>query len=251
MQGMFFLHRPLLLCALLANLGWLNGGVVKLTVERREAFPNQAQPYERLTGHFSGELDPNHPLNAIIADIEFAPRNARGMVEYSATFTILKPTDMAKASGVLVYQVANRGTTQIAGGGYFADFRARGHVLVAGGWQADIAPSATLETMVTPIAKNADGPVLPGRLWRESSILPQERTRCRLFAGVWLERRRPRVWILRRRRLLGVFRRREVGSRCDPLSGRSQIVRKRHFLGSRIQRRCASRRPSMRRICTS
>jgi hypothetical protein len=27
-------------------------------------------------------VDPKHPLNAIIQDIELAPRNARGMVEY-------------------------------------------------------------------------------------------------------------------------------------------------------------------------
>lgn len=158
---MFSLTRTLALCAVLP-MSLIQGAVVKLAVERREAFPNQAQPYEKLTGHFSGELDPKHPLNAIITDIEFAPRNARGMVEYSATFTILKPTDMAKASGVLVYQVANRGTTNIAGGGYFADFRARGHVLVASGWQADIAPAANLETMVTPIAKNPDGSSITG-----------------------------------------------------------------------------------------
>src|SRR4051794_40759417 len=99
MQGMFF--RAAVLLALSLNL---HGAVVKLSVEKREAFPNAAQPYEKLTGHFYGELDPKHPLNAIITDIEFAPRNARGMVEYSATFTILKPADMAKASGVLVYQ---------------------------------------------------------------------------------------------------------------------------------------------------
>ena len=46
------------------------------------------------------------------------------MVEYSATFTILKPADMSKATGVLVYQVPNRGRANIEGGGYFADFRA-------------------------------------------------------------------------------------------------------------------------------
>ena len=104
--------------------------------------PDQGQAYEKLTGRFFGELDPKHPLNAIITDIEHAPRNARGLVEYSATFTILKPVDMSKGTGVLVYQVPNRGRANIEGGGYFADFRARGHVLVASGWQADIRPGA-------------------------------------------------------------------------------------------------------------
>ncbi len=83
--------------------------VVKLVVEQRQPLPNQTQPYEKLTGRFYGELDPTHPLNAVITDLELAPRNARGMVEYSATFTILKPADMSRATGVLVYQVPNRG----------------------------------------------------------------------------------------------------------------------------------------------
>lgn len=139
----------------------LQAGVVKLTVEKTEALAN-TPTYEKLTGRFLGELDPKHPLNAIITDIEFAPRNARGMVEYSATFTILKPKDMSKASGVLAYQVPNRGTAQIEGGGYFADYRARGHVLVASGWQADIAPGPRVETMTAPVAKNPDGSSITG-----------------------------------------------------------------------------------------
>ena len=82
---------------------------MKIVVEQRQPFDKAAAPYEKLTGHFFGELDPRHPLNAIITDIDLAPRNARGMVEYSATFTILKPVDMSKNPGVLVYQVPNRG----------------------------------------------------------------------------------------------------------------------------------------------
>ena len=33
-----------------------------------------------LRGRAFGEVDPNDPRNAIITDIEFAPKNARGMV---------------------------------------------------------------------------------------------------------------------------------------------------------------------------
>src|SRR6202008_3062315 len=39
--------------------------------------------YQNIVGVASGEVDPNDPLNAIITDISLAPRNARGMVEYS------------------------------------------------------------------------------------------------------------------------------------------------------------------------
>ena len=140
----------------------LHADVIKLTVEKREPFTDGGVAYEKLTGRFFGELDPKHPLNAIITDIEHAPRNARGRVEYSATFTILKPVDMSKGTGVLVYQVPNRGRANIEGGGYFADFRARGHVLVASGWQADIRPGPGIESMVTPIARNADGSSITG-----------------------------------------------------------------------------------------
>ena len=154
-----------LFLAAVVVMGVAQAGVVKLVVEKREAFAGAANPtqaYEKLTGRFFGELDPAHPLNAIITDIEFAPRNARGMVEYSATFTILKPGDMSKASGVLAYQVTNRGTANIEGGGFYADFRRAGHVLVASGWQADIAARPGIETMIAPIAKNADGSSITG-----------------------------------------------------------------------------------------
>jgi hypothetical protein len=40
--------------------------------------------YEKVVGRFRGELDPKSPLNAVIVDLDKAPRNARGMVEYSA-----------------------------------------------------------------------------------------------------------------------------------------------------------------------
>ena len=112
---MFTTARALLIALLCVGvLGTrVQADLVSFVVERREAFANQAQPYEKLTGRFHGELNPTHPLNAIITDIALAPRNARGMVEYSATFTIVKPIDLGKASGVLVYQVPNRGRANI------------------------------------------------------------------------------------------------------------------------------------------
>jgi hypothetical protein len=63
---------------------------------------------------------------------------------------------------VLVYQVPNRGRANIEGGNYFADFRAAGHVLVASGWQADIAAAPGIEAMTAPIARNHDGSSITG-----------------------------------------------------------------------------------------
>src|SRR5437588_659180 len=79
--------------------------LTRFVVESRTS----SERVEKLAGHFFGELDPKSPHNAIITDIQFAPRNARGMVEYEATFAMSKPSDMAHASGVLFYSVPNRG----------------------------------------------------------------------------------------------------------------------------------------------
>ena len=48
------------------------------------------------------------------------------MVEYVATFSILKPSDLAKASGVLLYYVPNRCRINLNGGGFLADARSKG-----------------------------------------------------------------------------------------------------------------------------
>src|ERR1700730_1563323 len=60
-----------------------------------------AGQYETLAGKAFGELDPSDSRNAVIQDIKLAPRNARGMVEYTATSQMVKPIDMAKASHLM------------------------------------------------------------------------------------------------------------------------------------------------------
>jgi hypothetical protein len=59
--------------------------------------------YETLTGVAHGEVDPKDPRNAIITDIELAPRNARGMVEYSMDVVITKPIDMSRGNGTILH----------------------------------------------------------------------------------------------------------------------------------------------------
>src|SRR6476646_9499533 len=68
-----------------------------------------AGAYENLRGRIYGEVDPADRRNRIIQDIDLAPRNQHGKVEYVATFSLMKPVDGAKASGVLMYSVVNRG----------------------------------------------------------------------------------------------------------------------------------------------
>ncbi|MGD0965307.1 MAG: alpha/beta hydrolase domain-containing protein [Candidatus Acidiferrales bacterium] len=139
--------------------------------------------YEKLTGHAYGELDPQLPLNAIITDLELAPRNARGMVEYVATFTIIKPTDMAKASGLLLYLVPNRGRIRLTAGQFLADARKQSHVLVTSGWQADIEPADGFETLRVPVAKNPDGSSITGRVLARFSDMPADATTLPIVRG--------------------------------------------------------------------
>src|SRR5262245_40860577 len=77
------------------------------------SFGNVGQ-YEQLTGVAYGEVDPKDPLNAVITDIELAPRNSRGNVEYSMGFAITKPIDMKSGNGTLLYDVVDRGHYRIA-----------------------------------------------------------------------------------------------------------------------------------------
>src|SRR3989442_9610665 len=65
--------------------------------------------YEKLRGKAYGEVDPRDPQNAVIPDIELAPRNARGKVEYSVDFFILNPVNLRDGNRKLFVEVNNRG----------------------------------------------------------------------------------------------------------------------------------------------
>ena len=153
----------------------------RLVVEHTETL--EAHGYEKLTGHAFGEIDPRHPLNAIITDLELAPRNARGMVEYVSTFTIVRPVDMSKASGVLLYVVPNRGRVNLTGGGFLADARQQGHVLVASGWQGDLEPADGRETLEVPVARNPDGSSIMGPVLARFSDMPANTTTLPILRG--------------------------------------------------------------------
>jgi hypothetical protein len=73
----------------------------------------EAGPYLRMWGVARGELDPAAPRNAVIVDLDRAPRNARGRVEYETDFFILRPEYSGRTGGVLVYDVTNRGSKRI------------------------------------------------------------------------------------------------------------------------------------------
>jgi hypothetical protein len=188
---------------ILASAAPADAHITRIIIEHRESpayqgrFFGETGQYERLTGHAYGELDPKNPLNAIITDIQFAPRNAHGMVDYVASFSLAKPMDLGKTSGVLIYEVANRGRIALASAsndpGAMADYFKRGHVLLSSGWQGDIPPADGMETIAVPIAKNADGSSITGPvLVRFSDMAPKVSTLPIVYArGAGVARPQP------------------------------------------------------------
>jgi len=116
----------------------LEARVTRIVVDETVDVANQ--PYEQLTGRAWGELDPRDPKNALITDIEAAPKNARGKVEYIASFRIRKPKDMSQASGLMWHDVPNRGGNV----NLTADLFAGGDMQLLSGWQGDNAQATRL-----------------------------------------------------------------------------------------------------------
>ena len=67
-------------------------------------------PYVKVTARATIAVDPADPRNAGIADIDKAPRNARGLVEATADVVLLRPADPLRGNGTLLIDVPNRGT---------------------------------------------------------------------------------------------------------------------------------------------
>jgi len=68
-----------------------------------------AGPYEKLSGKIFFAVDPALPANRIVADIDKAPRNAAGKVEFSSDFFLIKPKQIGRGNGAVLYEVSNRG----------------------------------------------------------------------------------------------------------------------------------------------
>jgi hypothetical protein len=133
--------------------------------------------FEKLIGKATGELDPTDRHNAIIQDIELAPRNGNGKVQYVTTFTLVKPIDLTKSNGTLFYNVNNRGNRNfpynIGGDPGDGFVQGLGYTLLWSGWQGGIAPAASNgnETIDVPIAQNTDGTPITGPvIYRVSNI---------------------------------------------------------------------------------
>ena len=135
--------------------------------------------YEHLVGRVAGELDPADPANAIIQDVNLAPRNARGMVEYTTEIELLKPEDIARGNRILLFEVNNRGNKLAPGnfnegvGGTLAERNGltspgdgwllrQGYTMVWFGWEMDVLPGMNRVRMPPIVAHNHDGSPITG-----------------------------------------------------------------------------------------
>jgi Alpha/beta hydrolase domain len=131
-------------------------------------------PYETLTGTIYFAADPANPHNKIIVDLDKAPRNAQGKVEFSSDVYIIKPKDPAKGNGVLFFDVVNRGNKALLGvfsrGARSDDPKSeaefgdayllkQGYTLVMVGWQFDIAMGKGKVGFTAPIATENGAPI--------------------------------------------------------------------------------------------
>ncbi|MGH7341457.1 MAG: alpha/beta hydrolase domain-containing protein, partial [Candidatus Rokuibacteriota bacterium] len=130
--------------------------------------------YEKIGGTARFAVDPTDPLHAEITDLDRAPRNAAGLVEFSADFYVLRPVDAARGNGALLLDVPNRGR-KVALGMFNSTPRANdptteedfgngfllrhGYTVAWVGWQADVPRMDDLMALDAPIARGVQGAV--------------------------------------------------------------------------------------------
>jgi len=154
--------------------------VVRIAVQTRADLVDgqpfgDAGAYEKIAGKIFFAVDPTLPANKIITDIDKAPRGADGTVQFSADFYLIKPKQIAKGNGAVLYEVSNRGgkgmlgffnhaagpgldptTAAQMGDGFLMK---QGFTLLWIGWQFDVPNRPGLVRVYPPIATDNGRPI--------------------------------------------------------------------------------------------
>jgi len=130
--------------------------------------------YEKLSGKVYFAVDPKNSHNKIIVDLDKAPKNAQGRVEFSADLFILRPKDASKGNGVIFLDIPNRGGKALLGtfnhakGSQdptteeeFGDglLMREGYTLVSVGWEFDVPKKKNLVLLDAPVATDNGKPI--------------------------------------------------------------------------------------------
>jgi alpha/beta hydrolase family protein/VCBS repeat protein len=101
--------------------------------------PGPATSYTIYQGRIFGLLNPTSAFNSGITDISlssssgFPSANSNSQAQYIANFQIVTPTNAAQRSGLLIYEVPNRGGSAIP-----TNALVQGATYVQSGWQGDL-----------------------------------------------------------------------------------------------------------------
>jgi hypothetical protein len=143
-----------------------------------------AGAYEKIAGTVEFQLDPTDSRNAVITDIELAPRNKSGLVTFDADFILLRPADLTRWNRKLVSEINNRGNlllflsfassggsndpSSVAdfGNGFFLN---QGTALAWVGWGADVLPGGSRLALRAPAPSGPGGRPITQRITIELS----------------------------------------------------------------------------------
>src|SRR5271154_4853840 len=141
---------------LLMVASFCQGAVTRVEVAQRTDMPGGA--YEQITGKVYFAVDPKLAANKIITDIELAPRNAQGLVEFSADLVVMKPKDPAKSNATALLEISNRGGQGMVNMFDVGDslLFESGYTLVWVGWEFDVPRGLKL---YAPVVKGLTGVV--------------------------------------------------------------------------------------------
>ncbi|HPA17453.1 MAG TPA: alpha/beta hydrolase domain-containing protein [Verrucomicrobiae bacterium] len=114
--------------------------------------------YEQIVGRLCFEIDPGHPRNRVIADVDLAPTNAAGRVTFSSDFRILKPKEAGRSNGAAWVEIPNRG-----GKCGLSRFVAQhGFTVMEVGWEFDVPARDGKMRIEVPVARGKDGQPIRG-----------------------------------------------------------------------------------------
>ena len=171
----------MVLAATLAATFTTNAEVIRFDIKEKalafegRVFPNVGT-YTVIKAKAVIALDPNDKRNAVIADLSYAPKNAKGLVEASADVVLLQPTDPQAGNKTLLVDIPNRGRklapqlfddvsqpgannavkAQDAGIAYL---HRQGYTMAWIGWQGDIPSGPQSLAMQAPSAAGIQGSV--------------------------------------------------------------------------------------------
>ena len=129
--------------------------------------------YEKIIGTVHFAVDPKHPRNRGIVDLDKAPVAADGRVEFSADLYILRPKAADAGNGTALIEVSNRGNRGLITGfnrGGVADpvteaevgdgfLMRQGFTLVTVGWEFDVPKNDRLLRIDVPVATDGGKPI--------------------------------------------------------------------------------------------